>query len=60
MKKNNYHCLTLRIEPQLDEALTEACWEHRMTKAAYCRCALRQSLGLANPMPKRLRKENTQ
>lgn len=46
MKPKHIHCLTLRIQPQLDEALTEACWDHRTTKATWIRAAIRRSLGL--------------
>lgn len=53
------HALTLRIEPQLDEMLTETCWDHRTTKAAWIRAAIRQSLGIRNPIPQRIRKEQT-
>ena len=49
MKKHILHCLTLRIEPELDEVLTEACWDHRTTKAAWIRAAIQQSLGIHNP-----------
>lgn len=58
MTKNRYHCLTLRIEPELDELLAEACWEHRTSKATWIRAAIRQSLGIHNPLPQRLRKEH--
>lgn len=57
MEKTRFHCLTLRIDPQLDEILTETCWDHRTTKASWTRAALRQSLGIQNPMPQRLRKD---
>lgn len=53
------HCLTLRIEPQLDNALTDACWARRTTKAAWIRTAIRNSLGLDQPLPQRMRKETT-
>jgi hypothetical protein len=59
MKKEANHCLTLRIEPQLDEVLTDACWTTRTTKAAWIRSALRRSLGIEDPMPRRMRKETT-
>jgi hypothetical protein len=32
MTKNNYTCMTLRLEPQLDERLTEAAYDRRLTK----------------------------
>jgi hypothetical protein len=59
MEDARFHCLTLRIEPQLDEILTEACWAHRTTKAAWIRSAIRQSLGIHNPLPQRMRTETT-
>lgn len=59
MEKTRLHCLTLRIDPQLDEILTETCWDHRTTKAAWIRAALRQSLGIQNPIPQRMRTETT-
>jgi hypothetical protein len=60
MTKTTNHAMTLRIDSQLDDILAEACWEHRMTKAAWIRAAIRQSLGIQNPMPQRMRKEPTQ
>jgi hypothetical protein len=59
MHRTIYHCLTLRVEPELDEALIEACWTHRTTKAAWIRAAIRKSLGLDHPLPQRMRKETT-
>jgi hypothetical protein len=50
------HCMTLRIEPSLDEALEEACCARRTTKAGLIRSLLRQSLGLAETLPHRMRK----
>jgi hypothetical protein len=55
----NSHTFTLRIAPQLDDMLTEACWDHRTTKAAWIRAAIRKSLGLDRPLPERMRKETT-
>lgn len=57
MAKTKKHAMTLRLDPQLDQVLTEVCWDRRTTKAAWIRAALRQSLGIQNPMPQRMRTE---
>jgi Ribbon-helix-helix protein, copG family len=38
------HCLTLRLEPKLDELLTEAAFDRRLTKSDWIRIAIRQGL----------------
>jgi predicted transcriptional regulator len=59
MMKTNKHAMTLRLDPDLDDLLTEVCWGQRTTKAAWIRAAIRQALGLQNQTPQRLRKEPT-
>jgi predicted transcriptional regulator len=59
MTKTKKQAMTLRLDPDLDDLLTEICWEHRTTKAAWIRAALRQSLGIQDSLPQRLRKETT-
>jgi hypothetical protein len=59
MTDTKKHAMTLRIEPQLDDILTEACWAHKTTKAAWIRTAITRSLGIRNPLPQRMRKETT-
>jgi hypothetical protein len=44
MKRNKMHCLTLRIDPQLDDLIADASYDRRTTKAAWIRAAIRQSL----------------
>jgi len=45
MTKNKYtHCLTLRLESKLDELLTEAAYDRRITKSDWIRGAIRGSL----------------
>jgi hypothetical protein len=38
------HCLTLRLTPDLDELLTEAAFDGRITKSDWIRVAIRQRL----------------
>ena len=46
--KNNYtHCLTLRLDHELDDLLTEAAYDYTMSKSSWIRASLRQSLGIA-------------
>jgi predicted transcriptional regulator len=52
MKSQNTHCLTLRLDPQLDELLCEAAWERRQSKAAWIRVAIKQSLGITRERPR--------
>jgi hypothetical protein len=42
--KRKPHCLTLRIDPELDELISDASYDHRLSKAAWIRAAIRQSL----------------
>jgi hypothetical protein len=37
-------CLTLRIEPSVDDLLTEAAYDRRLTKADWIRSAIRRGL----------------
>jgi hypothetical protein len=46
MKIKNSSCMTLRLPPQLDELVTEASYDHRMSKAAWIRMAIKGSLGV--------------
>ena len=44
MKRTYTHCLTLRIEPNIDELLAEAAFDRRITKSDWIRSAIRQGL----------------
>jgi predicted HicB family RNase H-like nuclease len=45
MSNNKYpHCMTLRIEPKVEELLTAAAFDRRVTKSDWIRSAIRQSL----------------
>ena len=53
-RKTTYtRCLTLRLDPKIDELLTDACWSRRTSKAAWIRAAIRQSLGFENDRNRR-------
>ena len=41
-------CQTLRLDGPLDDLLTEAAFEHRTSKSAYVRSAIRSRLGISN------------
>ena len=45
MKRKQTHAMTLRLDPQLDELLTNASYDAHVTKAAWTRRAILQSLG---------------
>ena len=47
-QKPKNHRMTLRLQPHLDELLTEVAYSRRTSKAALIRSAIRQSLGIAN------------
>jgi len=51
MDRTNTHCLTLRIEPELDELVTEAAFDDRTSKASWIRMAIRQRLRLDSVNP---------
>jgi hypothetical protein len=57
MKTKHTHCLTLRLEPQIDELIAAASWERRTSKASWIRAAIRQRLGMADARPGRLTKK---
>jgi hypothetical protein len=44
MKLKYERCLTLRLDETLDDGLTEAAYDQRVSKAAWIRSAIRQSL----------------
>lgn len=46
MDRNSTHCLTLRLDAQLDELVTEAAYDHRASKSDWIRMAIRQRLRL--------------
>lgn len=46
MVRKRIHCLTLRLDPQLDELLTEVAFDQRTSKASWIRMAIRKSLRL--------------
>ena len=49
MTKRYDHCLSLRLDQQLDERLTDASYAAHLTKADWIRLAIHQSLtGLPN------------
>jgi hypothetical protein len=52
MTKDKYTCMTLRLEPQLDERLTEAAYDRGLTKSDWIRAAIRWGLA-AQRTPKR-------
>lgn len=56
-KPTHTHAMTIRIEEDVNDALTEQCWASRVSKAAWIRAAIRQSLGIQNPIPQRMRTE---
>ena len=56
MKTKHTHCLTLRLEPQIDELITEASWERHTSKASWIRSAIRQNLGIAPAQAESLKK----
>jgi predicted HicB family RNase H-like nuclease len=42
---NNYtHCMTLRLEPRLEEMITEAAYDRRVSKSDWIRDAIRRGL----------------
>jgi len=42
---NNYtHCMTLRLEPRIEEMITEAAYARRITKSDWIRDAIRRGL----------------
>jgi hypothetical protein len=49
-------CQTLRLDQPLDDLLTTAAFEGRMSKASYVRAAIRQSLGVVKQSPTRLKR----
>jgi len=44
MNRTYTRCLTLRIEPSVDDLLTEAAYDRHLTKADWIRTAIRRSL----------------
>lgn len=44
MRNTKPHCLTLRIDPEIDDLVCEASHERRISKSAWIRAAIRQSL----------------
>jgi hypothetical protein len=44
MNRKHIHCLTLRLDPQLDDLLTETAFENRTSKSSWIRMAIRQRL----------------
>jgi hypothetical protein len=51
--KTRFTAMTLRLDPLLDERLTEASYECRATKADWIRSAIRHSLRIAEARKKR-------
>ena len=44
MNRTYTRCLTLRIEPNFDDLLTEAAYDRRLTKSDFIRSAIRHML----------------
>ncbi len=44
MKRTHTHAMTLRLDPRLDESLTEASYDARLSKAAWIRRAIHAQL----------------
>ncbi len=44
MNRTYTRCLTLRIEPKVDDRLTEAAYDCRLTKSDWIRAAIRRTL----------------
>jgi hypothetical protein len=44
MNRTYTRCLTLRIEPNVDDLLTEAAYDRRLTKSDWIRAAIRRGL----------------
>ena len=40
------HCLTLRLEPKIDDLITEAAYDRRESNSDFIRAAIRQRLKL--------------
>jgi predicted HicB family RNase H-like nuclease len=53
MDRKNTCAFTLRITPELDEQITEAAYDRRMSKASWIRMAIRQCLRLAGALEKK-------
>jgi hypothetical protein len=47
MKKKYTSCMTLRLQPLMDELVVNAAFEKHMTKASWIRKAIRHNLGIA-------------
>ncbi|MCZ2153419.1 MAG: hypothetical protein LC114_05895 [Bryobacterales bacterium] len=58
--KTTRNVMTLRLDPQLDELLTEASYDRHTTKTDWIRSAIRASLGLETPLPELLRRNNAE
>ena len=46
-KRTNTCCMTLRLDQQLDDLVTEAAYDYSTSKSSWIRAAVRQSLGIA-------------
>jgi hypothetical protein len=47
MKQKYTNCMTIRLEPLMDDLVVDAAFEKRMSKAQWIRIAIRHSLGIA-------------
>jgi predicted transcriptional regulator len=57
MNRKYTQCMTLRLEPTVDELLSEVAYDRRTTKADWIRSAIRQNLGITDARPGRLAKK---
>ena len=46
-KRMNTCCLTLRIDQELDELISEIAYDYGVSKSSWIRSAVRQGLGIA-------------
>jgi predicted transcriptional regulator len=49
MKPKNSHAMTLRLDPRLDDLLTDASYDARLSKAAWIRRAIERCLQRQQP-----------
>jgi hypothetical protein len=52
MKHKHTHAMTLRLDPRLDDLVTDASYDKRLSKAAWIRRAIHASLGQRTELPR--------
>ncbi len=59
MKRQSHYtrCQTLRLDEYTDDLLASVAYERRTSKVSIIRAAIRQSLGIQSPMPRRIHQE---